>query len=545
MSRRPNCPDADRLEALLRGTLPPDDEAALIAHLDACDLCRAAMDERFAAEAFPTGMRPDLDGADPQSRSELRRVLSALRGPGPEPDANDVTSSGIESSGDTTSALHADRPAVASQPAPTGLPGDATFPEPPDAADQLTPVERGFFRPSDDPQSLGRLGSYEILGLVGRGGMGVVMKAYDPSLKRVVAVKSLTPALAFDAVARRRFTKEAQAAAAVCHDHVVNIHAVDESGSLPYLVMQFIPGPSLQQKLDRDGPLGIKEILRIGMQVASGLAAAHAQGLIHRDIKPSNILLENSVERVKITDFGLARVIDDASLSDLGTIAGTPGYMSPEQARGEMLDRRSDLFSLGSLLYAMCTGRAPFRAESALAVLKKVNEEEPRPIRSRNAEVPEWLVAIIAKLMAKRPGDRYQSASEVAEVLGLHLAHLQQPTSLAPLASAGLPGLPDSRRPGRGVRRPRAILAAMAGGIVLLAVPALLTLGSLGRRRPLDPFNATGRPIRQAWCQLAQAARRASGRFSLDTTQPREGESGAGEGGLRQIHRSLRRRLGP
>ena len=126
--------------------------------------------------------------------------------------------------------------------------------------------------------------------------------------------RALAPALAFDAVARRRFTKEAQAAAAVCHDHVVNIHAVDESGSLPYLVMQFVPGPSLQQKLDRDGPLGIKEILRIGMQVASGLAAAHAQGLIHRDIKPSNILLENGVERVKITDFGLARVIDDASL---------------------------------------------------------------------------------------------------------------------------------------------------------------------------------------------------------------------------------------
>src|SRR5262249_53415395 len=151
------------------------------------------------------------------------------------------------------------------------------------------------------------------------------------------------PALCGDAVARRRFIKEAQAAAAVCHDHVVNIHAVDESGRLPFLVMQYVPGQSLQQKLDRDGPLGVKEILRIGMQVASGLAAAHAQGLIHRDIKPSNILLENRVERVKITDFGLARVIDEASLSDLGTIAGTPSYMSPEQARGEMVGCHSDL----------------------------------------------------------------------------------------------------------------------------------------------------------------------------------------------------------
>src|SRR5581483_10498584 len=126
----------------------------------------------------------------------------------------------------------------------------------------------------------------------------------------------------------------------------------------------YIPGCSLQDRLDRQGPLELKEILRIGMQVAAGLSAAHAQGLVHRDIKPANILLEHGVERVKITDFGLARTIDDASLTASGVIAGTPQYMAPEQARGEGVDHRSDLFSLGSVLYAMCTGHSPFRAET-------------------------------------------------------------------------------------------------------------------------------------------------------------------------------------
>src|SRR5207245_7406903 len=138
---------------------------------------------------------------------------------------------------------------------------------------------------------------------------------------------------------------------------------------------------SLQERLNRTGPLELNEILRIGMQTARGLAAAHTLGLIHRDIKPANILLENGVERVKITDFGLARAVDDASLTQSGVVAGTPQYMSPEQARGEAVDQRSDLFSLGSVLYALCTGRAPFRASGSMAVLKRVCEETPSLIR--------------------------------------------------------------------------------------------------------------------------------------------------------------------
>jgi serine/threonine-protein kinase len=259
----------------------------------------------------------------------------------------------------------------------------------------------------------------------------VVLKAFDPALNRHVAIKVLSPQLANSGAARRRFAREAQAAAAVVHEHVVAIHSVADNDGLPYLVMSYIPGCSLQERLDRQGPLEVKEVLRIGMQVAAGLAAAHAQGLVHRDIKPANILLENGVERVKITDFGLARTFDDASLTGSGVVAGTPQYMAPEQARGEAVDHRSDLFSLGSVLYAMCSGHSPFRAETFMAVWRRLCIDTPRPIRESNPEVPDWLAEIIEKLQAKQPHDRFQSAEEVADLLSRHLAHLQQP-SIAP-----------------------------------------------------------------------------------------------------------------
>src|SRR5262249_11372546 len=149
------------------------------------------------------------------------------------------------------------------------------------------------------------------------------------------------------------------------------------------------------------------------------------------DIKPANILLENGIERVKITDFGLARAAADAHLTQKGGVAGTPQFMSPEQARGEAVDQRTDLFSLGSVLYAMCTGRTPFAASGSMAVLKRVCEETPRPIRETNPEIPDWLVAVIDKLHAKDPAGRYQTAAKVAELLNQHLAHLQHP-SLVP-----------------------------------------------------------------------------------------------------------------
>jgi serine/threonine-protein kinase len=191
--------------------------------------------------------------------------------------------------------------------------------------------------------------------------------------------------------------------------------------------MAFIPGRSLQQRIDHTGPLEIKEILRIGMQTALGLAAAHAKGLVHRDIKPANIMLENGVERVRITDFGLARAVDDASITQNGVLTGTPQYMAPEQARGEIVDQRADLFSLGSTLYAMCTGRSPFRADSTAAAVRQVCDTEPTTIQSINPDIPAWLEGIIKKLHAKDPDQRFQSAAEVADLLEQCLAHVQQP----------------------------------------------------------------------------------------------------------------------
>src|SRR5262249_41700354 len=268
-----------------------------------------------------------------------------------------------------------------------------------------------FLAPSQEAGSLGRLDHFEVLEVVGHGGMGLVLKARDTRLQRIAAIKVLAPQLAASGTARRRFAREAQAAAAVRDDHVVAIHEVYEEGTVPYLVMEFIAGITLDERLRQGGPLDVKEVLRIGLQAARGLAAAHAQGLIHRDVKPGNILLESGLGRVKITDFGLARAADDASITQSGVIAGTPLYMSPEQARGEAVDHRSDLFSLGSVLYTLCTGHPAFRAPNTMAVLSRVCEDVPRPIRESNPDVPKWLCAVVGKLLAKRPEDRFQSAA--------------------------------------------------------------------------------------------------------------------------------------
>jgi serine/threonine-protein kinase len=305
---------------------------------------------------------------------------------------------------------------------------------------------RNFLAPTDDPRMLGRFGGYEIAGIIGCGGMGIVLKGLDVPLNRYVAIKVLAPHLASGAAARARFAREARAAAAVVHENVIAIHAVAEAGGLPYLVMPYVRGQSLQKRLEGQGTLAPMQVLRIGMQTAAGLAAAHAQGLVHRDIKPANILLDDGVERLTITDFGLARAADDASLTRSGIIAGTPLFMSPEQARGDSIDTRSDLFSLGSVLYTLCTGRAPFRAETTMGVLRRISDDVPRPIREINADVPEWLVSIIDRLLAKDLRERFQSAGEVARLFEQCLAHLQQPAVVPlPASLCGAPAASDRK----------------------------------------------------------------------------------------------------
>lgn len=276
------------------------------------------------------------------------------------------------------------------------------------------------------------LGHFEVLETIGRGGFGVVVKAFDQKLQRIVAIKMMSAQMAVNSPARKRFVREARAGAAVRSENVVRIYAVEEKPT-PYLVMEYVPGISLQQHLNRTGPLEVAEVLRIGAQIARGLAAAHATGLVHRDIKPANVLLEDGPSPlVKLTDFGLARAADDASLSQSGMVVGTPMFMAPEQARGDAFDHRSDLYSLGSVLYVMVSGRPPFRASSVLSVLKRVVEEEPRPIREIIPETPQWLCDIISKLHEKKPERRFGTAEEIAIVLEKCLKDMQQGIAVQP-----------------------------------------------------------------------------------------------------------------
>jgi len=376
-----NCPTPENLRGLLSGEISVGDQASLTQHIETCPSCQNTLDGWLSS---PSVEGLAAAGKDSVTQEAALRDLMAL--------------------------------------VKKNSRGDETQAEP--SASDLD-ESLAFLAPSKKPEHLGRLGHYEILSIIGKGGFGTVFKAFDEKLHRVVAVKVLAPAIAASGTARKRFIREAQAAAAVKNDHIVAIYNVEDKANPPYLVMELIDGISLEDRLKSEGPLELKEILRIGLQIADGLAAAHKQGLIHRDIKPANILLENGVQRVKITDFGLARLADDASITQSGVIAVTPMYMAPEQAMGEKLDHRADLFSLGSVLFVMCTGRAPFRANSTMAVLKRVCEETPTPIREINSEIPGWLSKIVSKLQEKRADDRFSSAKEVAKLLGERLAEVQ------------------------------------------------------------------------------------------------------------------------
>ena len=256
-------------------------------------------------------------------------------------------------------------------------------------------------------------------------------QALDTRLNRFVAIKLLAPVYSTNGSSRRRFEREGRAIASVKDPNVIPVHTVGEYRGTPYIVMQYVPDGSLQQRIEKLGPLETSEVVCVGMQVARGLAAAHKRGIVHRDVKPANVLLESGVDCAMVTDFGLARVVDEATMTRSGAISGTPQYMSPEQAKGESVDPRSDLFSLGSVMYAACTGHSPFRAESVFGVIKRVCDSEPRPIREVNPDIPQWLSAFISKLHSKRVEDRFESADEVASLLSQELAHLQAPTMVS------------------------------------------------------------------------------------------------------------------
>ncbi|MEO1983946.1 MAG: serine/threonine-protein kinase [Fuerstiella sp.] len=336
-----------------------------------------------------------------------------------------------------------------------------------------------FLEPAGEADSIGRIND-------------IVLKGYQQDLNRLVAVKVMAPQLATNAESRKRFGREAQATAAIVHPNVMPILTVHSSGQLPYLVMPYVDCESLQERLDREGSLPTLDILKIGHQVASGLAAAHSQGLVHRDVKPANILLARNVDRVMLTDFGLARAVDDATLTRTGLIAGTPQYMSPEQARGDSVDTQSDLFSLGSVMYAMSTGRPPFRAETCYGILRRVTDDLQRPVHELNPDVPLWLEDVINHLMAKDSELRPSSAADVASALQDCIAHLQQPHS------AVLPTFVQELRTSRGrgalasiarviefEKRFRTLIAAVLLTIVVIVITAMGVFNQ-GQKLPPD-----------------------------------------------------------
>lgn len=281
------------------------------------------------------------------------------------------------------------------------------------------PIDLSFLEPSGHPEMLGRIGRYDVESVLGRGGMGVVFRAYDSELHRSVALKVMAPEWAASATARQRFAREAQSAASVAHENVIPIYNVQADADLPFLVMQFIPGCTLQRWVKANAPLDVATILRVASQLAEGLAAAHRRGLVHRDIKPANVMVGENTDRVWITDFGLARAADSMTLTQTGVIAGTPHYMSPQQARGEPIDQRSDLFSLGCVFYFLCTGRPPLDADNTLAVLHRIVSDDPIALTEQRDDLPPSLVSLIHQLLDRNAEQRPSDCDAIIQRLGM------------------------------------------------------------------------------------------------------------------------------
>ena len=381
---QPSCPNVNELKRFLLGQLDPQADKALGEHVEGCAVCMGTV-QHLLREITP---RPGMPKADHGRSTEV----------------------------------------------PTKVP------------------DCSFLAPPEEPGELGRLGDYRVLRLIGSGGMGLVFLAEDIRLKRSVALKTMSPDLYQKAHFRQRFLREAQAMAAIHHDNIVPIFQVGEDRNMPFIAMPLLEGETLAQKLDRAAAFSLAEILTIGRQVAAGLAVAHAQGLIHRDIKPGNIWLEPpsratpvksaggteaAANRVKILDFGLARIVEGSSeLTSVSMLVGTPAFMSPEQARAQPTDRRSDLFSLGSVLYRLTTGELPFSGSSVINTLIAVTSHDPKPAHTLNPQVPKRLGDLIMRLLAKDPSQRPQSAQEVAKELDAianeeHTALLGTPLAMA------------------------------------------------------------------------------------------------------------------
>jgi serine/threonine protein kinase/Tol biopolymer transport system component len=440
------CPDREQLSGYVRGLLPEAGFEEIAEHVEQCPACESVV---ASLERTPDS------------------VIEVLR----QPAADDpvLAESACQQAVEQILAL-ANESAIVAESTTSGV-GTPVL--------AAAKVCLDFLSPAQQPDELGRLGTYRILKQLGGGGMGMVFLAEDLYLHRQVALKVMHPATAAKRGARERFLREAQAAATLEHEHIVTIFQVGEAGEIPFLAMQLLKGMSLEDRLqqaERSGPqqlLPIADVVRLGRQMARGLLAAHAKGLVHRDIKPANLWLEPEPGgRIKILDFGLAYPVEDeAHLTQSGAVVGTPSYMAPEQARGEKVDARCDLFSLGVVLYRMCSGRLPFTGRATMAVLASLATETPRPVAELNPRVPPGLEQLIQRLLAK---ERTERAATAAEVIAAFDAIERGPgaTEVQPAAKAR-PAVPAREKvvevsPRRGVSGRRRLLAVAAVLVVLL-----------------------------------------------------------------------------
>jgi tetratricopeptide (TPR) repeat protein len=456
------CPPLGDLEQFLLGRLAGPAADLLEEHLLSCTACAKRLRSSAHEDRLLEALGAPTADAPPASTDSVQALIQRLRQV-PPPGAGPATQ------------------AEASTPAGGTAPPHAIARE---AAAILAPP-RG-------PGELGWLGRYRVLQVLGAGGMGIVLEAEDTALRRPVALKVMKGAAADDP-ARQRFLQEARATAALIHDHVVTIHDVGEvpiaasADTVPFFAMQLLHGETLEARLRREGRLPVAEVLRIGREVAAGLAAAHARGLIHRDVKPANIWLEAPSGRVKILDFGLVRVTGDEPapaesshdtqpppgnprLTQEGAIVGTPAYMAPEQARGEAVDARCDLFSLGCVLYRCCTGTEAFPGKDAVSMLLAASTRQPEPPARLVSGLPPPLSALVMRLLAKQPQERPASAEDVAAALA----------ALAQHRASSLPSLRSNSIRLLLLGAGAVALAVVVAGVLLLMRPRAATVNREG-----------------------------------------------------------------
>ncbi|MEO1617784.1 MAG: serine/threonine-protein kinase [Planctomycetota bacterium] len=454
------CPSQSELQALVSGTLSDRDTADTIEHLEECQNCqkeieRVAMKGSLARYAIEEVVGQGVSGPPPNDSAYWKAVTNVSM----EFMPTDTPSI------DPAETLSPDVSNTGSRVSPT--------------VETSSPVAMPFLAKSDDPAYIGRLHHFEISRVLGRGGMGIVFEAFDTHLQRTVAIKVLNPEYAKNDVARQRFCREGRAAAAISHENVVAMHQVarEDEGKVAFLVMQFIDGETLETILSHDEPLPTEVAAKYSMQIAAGLAAAHERDMVHRDIKPANILIEKSTDRVKLTDFGLARATDDVKLTKTGMVTGTPLYMSPEQATGATANERSDLFSLGAVMYELLTGKSAFGAPSIVGVMKRIMDESPTAPAKLNPKVPASLSELTMALLEKTPSRRPESAEFVAETLAEIVAGYGP---ISPLEAPSIGNKSTSKRRLSGTHRLVSQSTLVTSWVVgMVGIASLLLAGSV------------------------------------------------------------------